>query len=77
MRDYMQTTRRYSSKKAIAYLCSLSPPLTMADEDSAPLSQQERDATILKYEAFINDRLKVDMDLILQERDKIYEELSS
>lgn len=41
------------------------------------MSQAELDKTILMYEKFINERLKVDMDTILQQRDKIYEELSA
>lgn len=46
-------------------------------EDIKPLTQDERDKTITMYEKFINERLKVDMDLILQDRDKVYEELSA
>lgn len=46
-------------------------------DDEAPLTEAERDRTILTYEKFINERLKVDMDQILSERDKIYEELSA
>lgn len=46
-------------------------------DDNTLLSQDERDKTITMYEKFINERLKVDMDTILQGRDKIYEELSA
>jgi hypothetical protein len=46
-------------------------------EDQTPLSQEERDKTVTMYEKFINERLKVDMDLILTERDKVFEELTS
>lgn len=46
-------------------------------EDETPLTEAERDRTILTYEKFINERLKVDMDQILTERDKVYEELSA
>jgi prefoldin alpha subunit len=46
-------------------------------DDDRPLSEEERDKAVLMYETFINDRLKVDMDHILSERDKIYEELTA
>lgn len=47
------------------------------DEDNTPLSPEERHKTVTMYEKFINERLKVDMDVILTERDKIYDELSA
>lgn len=50
---------------------------TVPPEDNKPLTQDERDKTITMYEKFINERLKVDMDAILQGRDKVYEELSA
>lgn len=46
-------------------------------DENTLLSQDERDKTITMYEKFINERLKVDMDTMLQGRDKIYEELSA
>ena len=47
------------------------------DENQLPLSQEERDKTVTMYEKFINERLKVDLDLILTDRDKVYEELTA
>lgn len=54
-------------------------PLMDADDDinSAPLTQHERDKAIAMHEKFINERLKVDMDQVLQERDKVFDELTA
>ena len=44
-------------------------------DDNTPLSEQEKQAVIEQYEKFVNERLKVDLDLVLTDRDKIYHEL--
>jgi prefoldin alpha subunit len=42
----------------------------------APLSEDERQQKIHEFETFINEKLNVDLDLVLQQRDSFYEELS-
>jgi hypothetical protein len=41
-----------------------------------PLSEEERQQKIHEFETFINEKLNVDLDLVLQQRDVLYEDLS-
>jgi hypothetical protein len=47
---------------------------TDTTEDDSTL-YRERQRKIFEYEQFINERLKVDLELTMQDRDKIYAEL--
>jgi hypothetical protein len=45
----------------------------MSTEDQL---NEERQQKIVEYEAFVNERLKPDLDYTLTRRDKIYNELA-
>jgi hypothetical protein len=45
----------------------------MASEDAL---REERERKIMEYEAFVNERLKPDLDYTLTKRDKVYNELA-
>ncbi|TNV75615.1 hypothetical protein FGO68_gene13414 [Halteria grandinella] len=45
-------------------------------KEARPVSQSEIDAKLLKYESFIDDKLKPDLRKILEKRDQIDRELS-
>jgi hypothetical protein len=43
-----------------------------AEEDSQPLSTAEAQAKIDKFQRFVDEKLKVDLKRVLDDRDKVY-----
>lgn len=40
------------------------------------MNEEERNKKITEFEAFVNDRLKVDLEIVLKNRDEIFAELN-
>ena len=72
MQETLLQLKTASPRRPVTHLRMAEPlPREVAD---ARL-QEERIAKIREYEEFVNDRLKVDLKITLEQRDRIYAEL--